>query len=980
MKILSILILLLLGFHQDISSGKADQSLDHNTIRKEEWVDSVFRSLSLNEQIAQLLVVRAYSNRDNLYNDSMADLIRTYNIGGVCFFQGSPVAQATLTNRWQQEARTPLLIAIDAEWGLGMRLDSVHDFPFQITLGASRDDSLTYEMAAAIARDCKRMGIHMNLAPVVDVNNNPQNPVINFRSFGENPITVARKGVSYMKGLQNSGIVAVAKHFPGHGDTDTDSHRDLPVIHHPKERMESVELYPFREVIKNRISGIMIAHLYMPAFDTTPNLASTLSPAVVTNLLKEEMNFQGVVITDALDMKGVTSFFPPGEIEVKALLAGNDILLLPRNVSLAVNSIRKAVDEGVIPQTVIAERCLKMLRLKFDLGFDFYQPVALENLTAELNPASSMGITSRIYKSAITVARNESNLLPLTLLQRRQIASVSIGETQLTPFQEFLSWYAPITHFQISKQASSEEFDELLQKLAPYNIIIMGLHKNNLYPANQFGNPDQVFNFIGDISRKKRSILSIFGNPYLLQSLKNSSNLEAIVVTYQDQPEAEEVAAEIIFGGVAADGELPVTADGFRSGIGVRLEKSRLEFVVPEELGIPSEDLASIDSLVINGIDSAAYPGCQVLFAKDGKIFYYKAFGNPTYEDTTCVTRTDLYDIASLTKLAATTLAMMKLYEEGKIHPDDPLSIHLPELRGTDKERITIREVMAHQAGLQAWIPFYQLTIGDSLSDRQIYDTIFSPFYPIRVAEDLYMKRDYYDSIFTWIIKSELRHTKEYKYSDLGFYLLQKLVERKTGKSFPEYLENTFYRPLGLTTLGFHPLDKIPITRIMPTENDTLFRKQVIRGDVHDPGAAMLGGVSGHAGLFSDAFDLAVILQMLMNYGEYGGKQYLLPSTILEFTRKQFPGKDSRRGMGFDKPMTEYDPNGPTCQSASSTSFGHSGFTGTYIWGDPANGLIYVFLSNRIYPDAANSKISRMNIRTTIHQKMYEILEKEIGN
>ncbi|MFC2102030.1 glycoside hydrolase family 3 N-terminal domain-containing protein [Bacteroidota bacterium] len=980
MKIATVILLFLLGFHQTISSSRAEQSLDYETIQKKEWVDSVYLSLSLNQQIAQLLVVRAYSNRNASYNDSMADIIRDYNIGGVCFFQGSPVAQATLTNSWQKAAKTPLLVAIDAEWGLGMRLDSVHDFPFQMTLGASADDSLTYEMASAIAKDCRRIGVHMNLGPVVDVNNNPKNPVINFRSFGENPVTVARKGVSYMKGLQDNGIIATAKHFPGHGDTDTDSHMDLPVINHPEGHMDSVELYPFKEVIRNNISGIMIAHLYMPVYDATPNLASTLSPRIVTTLLKEDLDFNGFVITDALDMNGVTRFFPPGEIEVKALLAGNDILLLPQNVPVAIRAIRKAVEDSLIPSEIIAEKCRNILGLKFDLGLDFYQEVDLDNLTADLNLPVSASLTDRIYKSAVTVVKNENNLLPLTLLQRRNIATVSIGETLITPFQETLGWYAPAVHFQISKNASPAEFDKLIEQLAPYNLIILGLHRNNLYPSNQFGNPAPVFDFIRELSKKKRTILTVFGNPYLLQSFQTAPDLEAILVSYQDQPDGEEVAAEIIFGGVGAIGELPVTADGFTAGTGVKFPKSRLEFAFPEEIGIPSEKLAPIDSLIYNGIDSLAYPGCQVLFAKGGKIFYYKAFGNPTYEDQTPVTRTDIYDIASLTKVAATTLALMKLYEEGAFHPDDPLSMHLPELRATDKERLTIREVMTHEAGLQAWIPFYLLTLEDSLADLEIYDSLYSPLHPIRVAENLYINRNYPDSIYSWIIHSKLRKNKKYKYSDLGFYLLQKMIERKSGLSFPEYLNNTFYKPMGLTTMGFNPKQRFPIERIMPTEHDTIFRKQIIRGDVHDPGAAMLGGYSGHAGLFSDAYDLAVILQMLLNNGEYGGKQYLLPSTIREFTKKQFPGKDSRRGMGFDKPLPEYDPLGPTCEATSPSSFGHSGFTGTYIWADPEKELIYVFLSNRIYPDANNSKISRMDIRTNIHQKMYEIIDKEIGN
>jgi len=977
MKILPILALLLFGIHLQISSVVPIGSVDYHKIRKERWVDSVYRSLSLDQQIAQLLMVRAYSNRDQAYNDSMTGLIRSYDIGGVCFFQGGPVAQAKLTNAWQRAAATPLLIAIDAEWGLGMRLDSVHDFPYQMTLGASPDDSLTYRMAMAIAQECTRMGIQVNLAPVMDVNNNPMNPVINFRSFGEDPATVARKGDLYIKGLQDHGVMATAKHFPGHGDTDTDSHKELPVINHRPGRMDSVELFPFREAIREGVNCIMTAHLYIPAYDTTTHLAATLSPRIVPDLLKDKLNCRGLAITDALDMKGVTKFFPPGEIEVKALLAGNDILLLPQDVPAAISSIRKAVDEGVLSRDLIRERCLKVLSFKYDTGLDFPRQVSCEHLLPDLNPASSASLTMEIYKSASTVVKNENHLLPLTLLQRRNIASVSIGDTGITPFQEMLGWYAPVTHFQISKQASPEAFAKLEEQLQPFNLILIGLHRNNLFPARNFGNPDQVLDFIGETCRKKRTVLALFGNPYLIRSLTNSADLEAIITTYQDQPEAEEVAAELVFGGIAANGQLPVTTGKFACGTGVKFDKSRLEFVLPEEVGIPSRKLLAIDSMVTIGIDSAAYPGCQVLFATKDKIFYYKAFGNPTYEEKTPVSKTDLYDLASLTKVLATTLAIMKLTEEGVIHPDDPLSLHLPELRATDKEKITIREVMAHQAGLHPWIPFYLQTMGDSLEELHIYDTACSPGHPVRVAEHLYMKRDYCDSIFSWIIHSKLRSSKNYKYSDLGFYLLRKLVERKTGLTFEAYLDKTFYRPMGLTTMGFNPRDRFPLSRIMPTENDTLFRKQLLRGDVHDPGAAMLGGISGHAGLFSDAFDIAVLLQMLLNYGEYGGKQYLLPSTIREFTKKQFPGKNNRRGMGFDKPLPDYDPLGPACEAASSSSFGHSGFTGTYFWVDPENDLLYVFLSNRVYPDAANNKISGMDIRTNLHQKMYEIMAGE---
>ncbi|NQV01719.1 MAG: serine hydrolase, partial [Bacteroidia bacterium] len=716
---------------------------------------------------------------------------------------------------------------------------------------------------------------------------------------------------------------------------------------------------------------------FVPSYDNTPNLPATLSPKIVTGLLKQDMGFPGLVITDALDMSGVTNYYSPGEIEVKALLAGNDILLLPQEVSTAISAIRRAIDKSIIPIELIEQKCKDLLRLKFDLGLDMVTPINQSNLSRELNPVSSKVITNKIYKSAVTLVKNDHNLIPLTQFNNTKIASVSIGVTTITPFQKRLDWYAPVTHFQIPKQATSNQLSQLRRKLKAFDLVILGLHKNNLYPAQSFGIPTRVFDFINKLSQSQQTILTIFGNPYILNSLKNANAPDAILVTYQDQPEAEEVAAEVIVGGIGSRGHLPVSTNAFPAGTGIETDKIRLEFVVPEEIGISSNELTSIDTLVMDGMIAQAYPGCQLLFAKEGKVFYNKAFGHPRYTDPRHVKTTDIYDIASLTKVAATTLAIMRLYEQGVVHPDQPLSYYLPELRATNKEQITIREIMTHQAGLEPWIPFYEMTLKDSLyPDPEIYSKTKSSQFPIRVSNHLFMKQAYHDSIFQWIIQSELWPDKEYKYSDLGFYLLVKFVERVTRLPFNTFLEENFYRPLGLTTLGFHPRERFPLSRIMPTEYDTLFRQQVIHGDVHDPGAAMLGGVSGHAGLFSDAFDLAVIFQMLLNDGKYGGNQYFQPSTIQEFTRIQFPEDENRRGMGFDKPLLEYETDGPTCEGVSPLSFGHSGFTGVYLWADPVNDLIYVFLSNRVFPDAKNSKISEMNIRTSIHQQMYEILKK----
>jgi beta-glucosidase-like glycosyl hydrolase/CubicO group peptidase (beta-lactamase class C family) len=939
------------------------------------WVDSVFNSLSADQRIAQLFIIRAFSDKDSVYNDSLTNLIRKWNPGGVCFFKGTPFRQASLTNTLQGHSQTPLLISIDAEYGLGMRLDSAFSFPRAMTLGALEDDSLIGEMGKLVAKDCRRMGIHMNFAPVTDVNNNPDNPVIGFRSFGEDPEMVVRKSSVFMKGLQSGGILTTAKHFPGHGDTDSDSHLTLPVIHQTQERLDSVELYPFREAILNGVDGIMIAHLFVPAFDSTRNTPATLSKKIVTDLLKEKMGFRGFVITDALDMKGVTKYFKPGEIEVRALLAGNDILLLPKNLDKAMNAIRQARDSALIPQALIDQKCRTMLYLKYKAGLNHFGPVSLVHLREDLNSMNSEVLSRKIYRNSITLVKNENQLIPLNFLDRRKIAVVFIGDTTLQPFQEMSSRYAPVKIISLPASFSVKRKDSLITELTNNDLIIIGLHCNQGLISKQYGIQECSLKLIDTLCTIKKVTLDIFGSPYALSFLKNPGNLEAIIASYQDCPESQLLSAGLIFGAIKAKGHLPVTAShSFPYKTGISTSVTRLEYVLPEEIGIPSGYLNSIDSIAQSGIDKRAYPGCQVVFALDGKIFYNKSFGHPRYEDTAKVTNGDIYDLASLTKVTATTLAIMKLTEEKKISLDEKLGTYLPELRGSNKQDLMIRDVMTHQAGLQAWIPFYIKTLRKGQPDPAIYQHQHSDHFPLRVAEDLYIRKDYPDSVYRAIIDAPLRPTRDYKYSDMGFYLLRRIIERQSGDPLEDYLSASFYKPLGLPTTGFLPRKRFPASRIMPTEYDTVFRKQLIRGDVHDPGAAMLGGVSGHAGLFSDAADLAVVLQLFLNYGEYGGKQYFLPSTIREFTRVQFPAKGNRRALGFDKPALN-TVDGPCCKSASPESFGHSGFTGTYIWADPQNRLSYVFLSNRIYPSASNEKIVEMNIRTRIHQAMYDILE-----
>ncbi len=938
------------------------------------WVDSVYNSLTLEQRIGQLLIVRA--NQPNQpYNANIVKYIQNYNIGGLAFFRHNPVDQARQTNEWQSYAQTPLLITMDAEWGVGMRLNNVLKFPYQMTLGAIQNDTLIYDMGLEIARQCKRMGIQMNFAPVVDININPANPVINGRSFGEDKFNVSKKGIQYMKGLQEMGIIASAKHFPGHGDTDSDSHLTLPIINHSIGRLDSVELYPFKELIKNGLGGIMVAHLYIPAYETRENTATTLSNAVVNDLLKTNLGFKGLVVTDALDMEGVTKYFKPGIIEQKALEAGNDLLILPQDVPTAIRKLKKAVEKGKLPSYIIEKSCKKVLAYKYAAGLSNLNPIILENILTDLNNNEAKYLNRKLYEHALTLIKNTDSILPLTNIDQIKIASVGIGYNHKTAFQDRLDSYSPMTHFYLKKESTTEDQNDLLAKLKEFNLVIIGIQNTSIFPTNGFGISASTLSFIDTIQLQQDIILDIFANPYTLSYFNDSENLKAILISYQDNSTVYDLSAQLIFGGIGATGRLPVTAsEHYPLSSGINTKPTRLKFTLPEETGISRSDLQKVDSIIMRGITEKAFPGCQVVALKDGKVFYQKSFGSHTYLTNNPVKNTDLYDIASITKIAATTLSIMKLSDDGLFDVDHRISDLLPYLKNTNKEHIIGRDLLTHQARFKAWIPYYQITINKGSIDPTVYQSSISERFPVRVAEDLYIRNNYAYRIIDSIIQSPLREENDYKYSDLGFYLLAEIIEDVSNHALEDFVDDYFYKPLGLKNISYLPRNKFPLTRLIPTEEDKEFRQQLIHGDVHDPGAAMLGGVSGHAGLFSSATDIAVIMQMLLQNGNYGGKEFFKEETIEEFTKCQFPLNENRRGLGFDKPLLEYEEGAAVCFSASPRSFGHSGFTGTYAWADPENGLVYVFLSNRVHPDASNSKIMELNIRTDIHEAFYQAI------
>jgi len=941
------------------------------------WADSLIQTLSLDEKIGQLLMIAAYSNRDAKHISEIDSLVSKYHIGGLIFMQGGPIRQAQLYNRYQKLATIPLLISIDGEWGLAMRLDSTIKYPWQMTLGAIQDNQLIFQMGVDIAEQCKRLGIQVNFAPVVDVNVNPKNPIINARSFGENKKNVAKKGIAYMKGLQSLNVLANAKHFPGHGDTDKDSHKALPIVNHTKERLDSIELYPFKELINNGLTSMMVAHLFIPAYDTTKNTATTLSKNVVTYLLKDSLKFEGLVFTDALNMKGVSSFNKPGYVDVKALLAGNDVLLFSENVPTAITEIKKAVENGELSEEEITARCLKILKAKEWAGLNKSKQVKTTNLYRDLNQKKYHLLNKKLFEKALTVLKNDSSILPLQRLETLKIASLSIGNEGENYFQKTLDLYSDITHFSVL-DLTTINTDSLQKQLTPFNTILVSIHKSDINPWKRYSIDAATKNIIAQLNKTSNVILTVFANPYSLINFDAAEKSKGLVMAYQSNNYTQEAAAQLIFGAIGANGKLPVSiSKKLPEGTGIIVQPNgRLQYREPEEAGLFEQDLYRIDSIALFGIKEKAYPGCQVFVAKDGKVIYNKSFGHHTYDSTIQVTNNSIYDIASVTKIVSPLLAVMQLQDEEKFSLDKNLGDYLYELIPDTSPyfSLNLREILAHQSGLQAWVPFYVKTMRKGVLDPVIYHKDSSTYYPYRVANNIYINKEYPDIIFQRILRGPIK-AKEYKYSDLGYYFLMKVAEIQSGKPLNEYVENV-YAQLGMNNAGYLPRNRFSLDRIPPTENDTVFRKQLIHGDVHDPGSAMMGGVGGHAGVFSNANDLGKIMQMYLNKGTYGGEQYIKDTTLNEFIKCQFceDSLGNRRAAGFDKPIMT--GGGPTCNCVSYLSFGHSGFTGTLVWADPAENIVYVFLSNRVHPHTENNKLLKLNIRTNIQQVVYDAINK----
>lgn len=955
--------------------------------KMEQWADSVFNALTPEERIAQLFVITVRNSDTPQNRQALQRLVQNLKIGGLLFDAGTATDQATLTNYCQSLARVPLLITLDGEWGLAMRLTDTPRFPMNMMLGAVQNDSLIYEYGRAIGRQCRRLGIQVNFAPVLDVNSNPRNPVIGMRSFGQGLDNVSSKAIAYARGLEAEGVMAVAKHFPGHGDTSEDSHKTLPLVTHSYNRLMQIEIEPFKRYIDSGLSGMMVGHLNIPALDDS-GLPASLSKAITRNLLGNTLGFEGLVFTDALKMKGASTF---GNTALMALVAGNDIVLNPLKPEEQLKSISDAIAQGKISRQLIDEKCKKVLRYKYALGLAEQKPIEKNGLMADLNNPQYEALNRRLNAEALTLLHNRHHTLPITHLDKTKIAVVSIGANTQTAFQATATLYTST----LGQFDDSTDLELLLDTLRHYDRIIVAIHSDKTSLRAR----------IGRIGQTGKAIAVCFLSPYQMNRLKHElTHNRALLLAYENTPLAQEYAAQAIFGGCAIRGKLPVKLEGaFEQGEGIETEKYRLGYTLPESVGMDSRVLSKVDSIIAEGIEHEAFPGCQLVVARRGEVIWNKAYGYFDYETHSHpVTPSDLYDLASVSKATGTLPAVMKACDEGVVALERPMSRYFAPLRHSDKRGLTLRQALLHETGMRASLQASAVLIDPNSFTpplfKRIKDATYSipvdahtygnrnaqlradlvatepsPQFPIEIARGLYGAATLPDTLMARIIGSKLRPTKRYLYSCLNFILLKETVESATGVPMDKYLQQYIYAPLGMGTTGYCPTSRFPIERIAPTENDLFYRRQQLQGYVHDETAAFFGGVQGNAGLFSSANDLAKLCQMWLNNGSYGGEQILSSETVHRFMTEK--SATSRRGLGFDKPDMKEPEKSPTALEASASTVGHLGFTGTCFWIDPEQQLIYIFLCNRVYPSRTHNALSELNTRPELFSVIYQSIK-----
>ncbi|MFN0158612.1 MAG: glycoside hydrolase family 3 N-terminal domain-containing protein [Bacteroidota bacterium] len=923
------------------------------------WVEETLSSLTLREKVAQMVMARAFGHYISATSNEYQRLVRLVEeerVGGLVVFQGDVYEQAVLLNKLQKWTKIPLLVAADYERGVAMRTRRGTYFPDAMALGATRNPDFAYRVGKSIALEARAIGVHQNFAPVADVNNNPANPVINTRSFGEDLALVNQMVGAFVKGSNDGGVISTAKHFPGHGDTGTDSHLDLPVLPFDRKRLDSLELVPFRYAIDNGVASVMIAHLEVPALDSGKSLPASLSPSTITGVLKNELGFQGLVVTDAMDMRGLMRGNSIGDVAVKAVKAGVDILLMPTNERATIDAVVEAVERGEISEDRINTSVEKILRAKSAMRLDEEPLVDIDRIAEVVASKDHVMLAKEVARNAVTVVRNSDNILPLQHRGKKKIVTVIISDiddnrTEVNRpsqqwtneafgayfTQQFRRRHTNVETFRLTPSSNRLDFDSVLTRMKRADIVLMPLYAKVRSASGTLGIPDRLLPFIARAeSLAKPTVVISFGNPYVVAAFPKASGL---MCAYTDAEVMVEAAVEGLFGEIDVRGRLPVTIPGvFPFGTGLLFARSELRVDDPAFAGFDERRLERVDSIILAAIADSAFPAAQVAVVKDGIVVYNKSFGNYTYDRAAKeIDDATLFDIASLTKVVATTSAIMKLYDQKEITLNDSIGKFIPQFNVGRKAGITIRHLLTHTSGLPAF--------------RKLWGVGATPQATLDSALAIELVANPGDTTI---------------YSDLSILTLGHLVEKITGMSLDAYVRREFFEPLKMVSTTFKP-SKAVWEQVAPTEYDSVWRKALVQGTVHDENAAALGGVAGHAGLFSNASDLSIFMQMIMNRGTYGGVRFFSDSTVSRFTQRQ--SQRSTRALGWDTKSATGSSAGTLF---SQSSFGHTGFAGTSIWADPERKLFVILLTNRVYPMRANNKI--LKVRPLLHDLVVQAL------
>ncbi len=978
------------------SAGITPQIERKRQAEADRWADSVYNTLSERQRVAQLVFPKIDPTKGEQAKAAIRRYIVTNECGGLLFTEGTLRQHVDLEDYAQSLTSIPVMITFDGEWGLSMRIEDSPRFPHNMALGAISDYRLIYDYGAEMARECKLAGVHVNFAPDADVNSNPGNPVIGYRSFGENPDRVAKAVVAYSLGMEDNGVQAVAKHFPGHGDTDVDSHKALPSVKHSRALLDSTDLVPFKEFIDAGCSGIMVGHIAVPALDPSGQPAS-LSSLITDKLLRKELGFNGLIFTDALGMKGAVDNNGRNN-SVAALIAGTDVLLNPERPGADIDAIMTAIKNGVISKDVIEDRCKRLLRYKYLLCVGNTKTMSdRKKLSAEVNSPEAEALIKKLAAASITVLRNDGNILPLDTDVKSYVTVVNIGAQASNDFTETCRHYMRTEAFAAEGTAIGPK------TLASANgsaAVIAVVYNDKQTTRTAFADL---------VAKCNKPVIAVFMvNPYKMKKFSASlGKVKGLVLAYDNIPAERISAAEALFGGIATSGRLPVNLRGLaKEGDGIRLPKTRLGFSSPAAEKMASWLPDSIDVLVRKGLTTGAFLGCQVLVAKNGNIVFNKSYGKLSSDPASAkVDGRTVYDLASVSKALGTLPGIMKAYDNKVLSLDSKLGTLIPEITDSAKKEITVRELLFHETGMPPSLNMFDAMIDtasytgklivarpdknhsikiqrkayghntarlrDDITARQKSDK-----FPVEASKGIFVGKSTYDTLMHRIYDIPLRSSKDYTYSCLNFCLLMDVEQRLTGRPHDSFVGEEIFAPVGAYRTAYRAKDNLG-SNIAPTEHDTFLRRQTLNGHVHDELANFSGGVQGNAGLFANTDDLAKVCQMWLNKGVYGGKRILSEKTVDLFTTAKSP--TCRRGLGFDKPDVDDPENSPTCDEAAASVFGHLGFTGTVFWVDPEQDLIFVFLTNRVNPTRDNAAFSKLNIRPKLFSLVCRSLDSENG-